>query len=701
MGNVPTKDVSATGSGSNSRSRSASTATAESSTTTASSSRRTRLSSTSSRSTVRDETSGFGTSVTGLSRKSGKKKEKSSASDAPLVSDVSEMVDGGYLVPQGVYSGPQDFKAKVVRNLIIERRLAPFYKGIEDYDDTWTDRQLLAAVRNLPIPPATDPVVSPTTSSDQAEPVEEPDRKKKEKEADTPVDPATETDESAEQGYESENALKWVSSSLPNAVGGSFLQARNSDDGGSSGRLAGFESNPSIRSSSSRSSDPDDGILSPPSNGKQKQPMTPPLAASAEEDETIPFPSSPASSSSGAMRIIEFKTETMHIEDTATGTNSISTNASARITSGGGISIETRPREGSAKLGPPILLPRNRANTTSRYGPGPTSSSMKPAPPPMEVILYRGAIECPICFLNYPKYLNTTRCCTQPICSECFVQIKRPDPHPPYHENNGSGPSTAPATDNPEEALVSEPACCPFCQMPEFGVVYIPSPHRSGIPASSLTSSLRAHLSSSLSGVFSSHHHTPVSSSAASIVSMSTSNSATGTPRRRGSLPPNAPEVVTTDHVRPDWAMKLSRARHQLARKSAAANALHASAFLFEGNEGAASSSSSHSRRHDKKKKSSSRLRGLSSPSSPASILGSSSSGSGSSRRHTTSSPSSGTSFPVPSRTRIRDLEDMMIVEAIRRSLTDERSGSPSGESPKAPASQSSQEVKKDEITTQ
>lgn len=50
---------------------------------------------------------------------------------------------------------------------------------------------------------------------------------------------------------------------------------------------------------------------------------------------------------------------------------------------------------------------------------------------PIEVYLYKDATECPICFLYYPPYLNRTRCCDQPICSECFVQIKRPDPHPP------------------------------------------------------------------------------------------------------------------------------------------------------------------------------------------------------------------------------------------------------------------------------
>lgn len=28
----------------------------------------------------------------------------------------------------------------------------------------------------------------------------------------------------------------------------------------------------------------------------------------------------------------------------------------------------------------------------------------------------------------YPPLINTSRCCDQPICTECFVQIKRAEP---------------------------------------------------------------------------------------------------------------------------------------------------------------------------------------------------------------------------------------------------------------------------------
>ncbi|KAJ1677792.1 SNF1-interacting protein, partial [Spiromyces aspiralis] len=63
----------------------------------------------------------------------------------------------------------------------------------------------------------------------------------------------------------------------------------------------------------------------------------------------------------------------------------------------------------------------------------------------------RRVVECPICFLYYPANINYTRCCHKPICTECFVQIKRND------------------------ELLS-PANCPYCTVPEFGVIYYP-PH--------------------------------------------------------------------------------------------------------------------------------------------------------------------------------------------------------------------------------
>ncbi|KAK9246795.1 hypothetical protein V1506DRAFT_573194 [Lipomyces tetrasporus] len=310
--------------------------------------------------------------------------------------NLDEQVDGGYLVPQGVYTGPQDFKARIVRQLQVERRLAPFFKGLEDYDDSWTDEQLIAAVRGQQIPPA--------------EPAE---------------------------------------ISVPNQ---------------------------------------------PTQRARSKS----------------------------------------NVESTTTGPGR-----------------------------------RSRANTAS------SGSDKKP----VEAALYRGAIECPICFLYYPPYLNSTRCCDQSICSECFVQIKRADPHVPEHDNEGNQYDLRSATPFGMIELISDPACCPYCTEPDFGVTYQPPPFRTGLN-SSAGAALRATLS----------RHSSATASAASLnnnsstasVNSGTSQPGTTVSKRRQTLPSSASEVVTTDRIRPDWALKLANANAHAARRAAAATALHSAAFLAD-----------------------------------------------------------------------------------------------------------------------
>lgn len=56
-------------------------------------------------------------------------------------------------------------------------------------------------------------------------------------------------------------------------------------------------------------------------------------------------------------------------------------------------------------------------------------------------------MECPICFMQYPPYFNYTKCCDQPICTECFIQIKRPE-------------------------STFDPAPCPYCQTPNLSILY-------------------------------------------------------------------------------------------------------------------------------------------------------------------------------------------------------------------------------------
>lgn len=181
----------------------------------------------------------------------------------------------------------------------------------------------------------------------------------------------------------------------------------------------------------------------------------------------------------------------------------------------------------------------------------------------LEAVLYKDASECPICFLYYPPYLNKTRCCDQPICSECFVQIKRPDPHPPEHEQ----PGEPRPPEEEAETLVSEVAACPFCVTPEFGVSYDPPPFRRGLAY--------AHQA---------YGH-PLRNPTSAMSSTSSLGTSGGNRRRATSLSANAPQVITTDRVRPDWHKKLADARAHALRRSAAATALHNAAYVL-GNQG-------------------------------------------------------------------------------------------------------------------
>ena len=181
----------------------------------------------------------------------------------------------------------------------------------------------------------------------------------------------------------------------------------------------------------------------------------------------------------------------------------------------------------------------------------------------VEAFLYKNASECPICFMFYPPHLNKTRCCDQPICSECFVQIKRPDPHTPEHHGDAEAPPAA----EPEEEinLVSEPAACPFCVQPEFGVTYEPPPFRRGL-------------------VYNGQGQPPLSSATSAMSSTSSLNSPnllSPGRRRATSLAVNDKTVVTTDMVRPDWAKKLADARSHALRRAAAATALHNAAYMM------------------------------------------------------------------------------------------------------------------------
>ncbi len=65
-----------------------------------------------------------------------------------------DTVDYGSLVSQGVYTGPKDWNQSIVSQLICARKLAPFYRPLEDYDESWDDDRILAARKELPDPEA-------------------------------------------------------------------------------------------------------------------------------------------------------------------------------------------------------------------------------------------------------------------------------------------------------------------------------------------------------------------------------------------------------------------------------------------------------------------------------------------------------------------------------------------------------------------
>jgi hypothetical protein len=289
---------------------------------------------------------------------------------------------------------------------------------------------------------------------------------------------------------------------------------------------------------------------------------------------------------------------------------------------------------------------------------------------PIEAYLYKDASECPICFIYYPPYLNHTRCCDQPICSECFVQIKRPDPHPPEHgepqdqnadRENGTGAGEDRDEAEQESQLVSEPSACPFCVQPEFGVTYAPPQFRRG-----LTYAVPNGLASGLAS--------PVSSSS-SLGSMGSPAPPTGR-RRATSLSASDPSVITTDKVRPDWAQKLANARAHAARRSAAATALHTAAYLMNS---PGSEIRSFGRRGMLRRAAGSTSSGTQTPTNrpPAGPSPALHALAFLSERRVVGEQTNEPSTLAPPRessrrSRIDDLEEMMMMEAIRMSLASE-----------------------------
>lgn len=294
---------------------------------------------------------------------------------------------------------------------------------------------------------------------------------------------------------------------------------------------------------------------------------------------------------------------------------------------------------------------------------------------PIEAYLYKDATECPICFLYYPPYLNKTRCCDQTICSECFVQIKRPDPHPPEHGDPIAviPPDEAEPKDTDDDsALVSEPAACPFCVQPDFGITYELLPFRRGL---TYVNQAPSHPLNNTSSAMSS------SSSLASALSGGERLSPTSVNRRRtASISATSPAVITTDRVRPDWHQKLTGARAHAARRSAAATALHTAAYLMGNRNEADGRGFGAFGRRGILRRASGHDSSIATGASHLNMLALMSErygGSSGARGDMTSTPE-GESSTIASprgssrRSRMDDLENMMMMEAIRLSLASE-----------------------------
>lgn len=290
---------------------------------------------------------------------------------------------------------------------------------------------------------------------------------------------------------------------------------------------------------------------------------------------------------------------------------------------------------------------------------------------PIEAYLYKDATECPICFLYYPPYLNRTRCCDQTICSECFVQIKRPDPHPPEHGDLIAGvpPDDLEPKDGDDSALISEPAACPFCVQPDFGITYeFPSFRRGLTYVNQAPSNPLNNPSSAMSS----------SSSLASAMSGGERLSPTSVSRRRTtSISATSPAVITTDRVRPDWHQKLTGARAHAARRSAAATALHTAAYLMGNRTEADGRGFGPFGRRGILRRASGNDSSIGTGASHVNMLALMSeryAGSSGGRDMTTPEGESSTiaSRGSSRRSRMDDLENMMMMEAIRLSLASE-----------------------------
>ncbi|RYP14824.1 hypothetical protein DL765_006125 [Monosporascus sp. GIB2] len=234
-----------------------------------------------------------------------------------------------------------------------------------------------------------------------------------------------------------------------------------------------------------------------------------------------------------------------------------------------------------------------------------------------------------------------------------------PDPHYPEHHDQETGAESAASTDEPTGELIMEPAKCPYCTQTEFGVTYEPPPFRRGLTYASNASGLGS-MSTAMSSL---------SSLNSNLSPLSSSPPPHSNRRRAQSLAANAPGVITTDRIRPEWTTKLAAARAQQRRRAAAADALHHAAFMMGNTE----SRTIFGRPSRFSRRSTRDARGAESPSTGTNSR-SHYDGNGDPPEGAEPGPRGSSGRAVLGRERfdVASLESMMMAEAIRLSLADE-----------------------------
>lgn len=91
----------------------------------------------------------------------------------PSPSTPPGLISGGHLHPQNPHAlGPghtQDYNDYIVTGLILRQQLAPFYRGLEDFEEDWDDARIVEELKQLrlnhPTPPRVDPAESTPTGA--------------------------------------------------------------------------------------------------------------------------------------------------------------------------------------------------------------------------------------------------------------------------------------------------------------------------------------------------------------------------------------------------------------------------------------------------------------------------------------------------------------------------------------------------------